>query len=221
MADFVAQMVLNDVTGGASFQGQDQMRIFNNTGFGLTNEVHDDGESYGGAMNDLLVEAMRLDGKRGLVKVTDLTLETMRLTRNNPELTANGWFDHMLFSDDLGNEPIRHSGELKDLIFKALAGRNFNLNGAPTAVYTLRNGKDELTAVGPGSRPRPINVNLKETETASYELSVNLKSTETYSFKYPVTVKVQLRGDPFRGRFTGWARRINRFFIRSTLRPIR
>jgi hypothetical protein len=39
MADFVAQLVVNDVTGGTDFPGKYAMRIFNNTGYYLTNEV--------------------------------------------------------------------------------------------------------------------------------------------------------------------------------------
>jgi len=199
MADFVAQLVVDDVTQGVDFPGKYAMRIFNKTGFNLTNEVHDDGEAYGGAMNDMLRSALKAQGRQGLVKVTDLTLEAMRLARNHPALTANDWFERMLFSDDLGNPPLRTSGELRPLIIGALAGRNFSLGGAPVARFTLKHGADEVTATGPGSRPNPIPVRIQETETKSFPLSVALLSTAAYSFRYPITVKVQLRGGPLQG----------------------
>ncbi len=199
MADFVAQMVLTDVAGEANFPGKFDQRIFNQTGFLLTNEVHDDGEAYGGSMNDILRFAIARFGRKGLEKVTNLTLETMRLTRNHPHLTAGDWFEHMVFADSLGSRGVREQGELKDLIMRALNGRNFVFNGGTPAKFTMRNGTEEVTATGPGSRPKPIKHTLKETETASYKLEVNLQNSPTYNFKFPVTVKVSLRGGPLQG----------------------
>lgn len=198
MADFVAQLVLNDVSGGAPFPGKEGLRIFNNMGFHLTNEVHDDGEAYGGAMNDLLRGAMAKYGRPGLEKVTDLTLEAMRLTRNHPGLTATDWFEHMLFADSLGSRN-RRPGELKNLILQALNGRNFVFGAAQPASFTLKNGADEVTSTGPGSRPRPIVHKIAETDTVSYQLQVSLKSTGAYHFKYPVKVQVELRNGPLQG----------------------
>lgn len=198
MADFVAQLVLNDLTGGLSFPGKEKLRIFNSTGFHLTNEVHDDGEAYGGAMNDLLRNAMAAFGRDGLVKVTDLTLESMRLTRNHPNLTANDWFDHMLFADSLGSR-VRKSGELKDLIVKSLNGRNFVFGAASPASFVLKNGNDEVTSKSLGSRNNPIKLKLKEIEKANYTLSVSLKNGANYSFKFPVTVKVEYKKGALQG----------------------
>ncbi len=199
MADFVAQLVLNDLAGQVSYPGKEDERIFNQTGFLLTNEVHDDGEAYGGSMNDLLIGAISKFGRPGLVKVADLTLEAMRLTRNHPHLTAGDWFEHMLFADSLGNGNVRKAGELKDLVMKALNGRNFVFNGQTPALYTLKNGDTVVTDKGPGSRGNPIKHTLTETETASYSLEVSLKNSPTYQFKFPVTVKVVLQGGPLQG----------------------
>ena len=198
MADFVAQLVLNDVTGGKPFEGKEHLRIFNQTGFYLTNEVHDDGEAYGGSMNDLLIAAMTKYGRPGLTKVTDLTLETMRLTRNHPGLTAVDWFQHMLFADSLGAS-VRRPGELRDLIVKALAGRNFHLDTAPVAQFALKNGNDEILAGAPGSRQNPIRVKMAQSEAKSYHMSVQLKSSTSYSFKYPISIKVVFQGGPLQG----------------------
>jgi len=199
MADFLAQLVIKEVTQGKTFDGYEKMRILNHTGFYLTSESHDDGEAYGGTMNDILEKAMAKEGLVGLKKVTDLTLEAMRLTRNHPALTANDWFSHMLFADERGNLPLRKSGELRDFILDSLSGRNFSLEGEPTASFTLKNGEEEITASGPGSRNRPINIELQSDETADYSLSVNLKSSANYQFKFPVTIKVQLRQGPIQG----------------------
>lgn len=199
MADFVAQLVINEVTSGSTFTGKDNLRIFNHTAFHLTNESHDDGEAYGGAMNDMLVAAMALEGRVGLQKVTDLTLEAMRLTRNHPGLTANGWFDHMLFADDVGHLPVRRPGEMRRLIIDALAGRNFNLDGAPVATFELKHAGLDVTATSAGSRANPIPVRLAAYESKAYTINVQLKNTPTYEFQFPVTVKVSLRGGPIQG----------------------
>lgn len=198
MADFVAQLVLNDVTTEA-FPGKDKMRILNNTGFYLTNEVHDDGEAYGGSLNDLLEAAMEAHGKAGLVKVSDLTLDAMRLARNHPGLSAVDWFERMLFADEMGNPPVREPGELRGLILRSLGGRNFNLDGSPAARFVMKNGDAEVSSTGPGSRPNPIPVRLAPAATASYRLNVSLEGTPTYAFRYPVTIRVGLRGGPLQG----------------------
>jgi len=199
MADFIAQLIVNDLTGGLEFPGKRAMRIFNNTGYYLTNEVHDDGEAYGGSMNDLLETAMARFGKDGLKKVTDLTMETMRLTRNHPELTAVDWFQHMLFADELGRPGVRQSGELREIILKALSGRNFNMDAMAPASLIVRNGTEELSSTGPGSRNNPIKVKLEDQKHAEFNLEVAVKNSSTYQFKFPVTVRVNYKGGALQG----------------------
>lgn len=84
MADFVAELAIQTVTKGQPFEGSENFRIVNTTGFSFTNEVHDDGEAYGGSMRDLLMASRAQHGLEGFQKVGDLTMETMRLCRNNP-----------------------------------------------------------------------------------------------------------------------------------------
>jgi hypothetical protein len=200
MADFVAQLVITDVTGNQPFDGSELFRIVNRTGFHLTNEVHDDGEAYGGAMKDMLDAAIARFGVRdGLTKMADLTLESMRLTRNHPSLDANGWFGHMLFADELGRKGVRGPGELKEMIIKALNGRNFNMDGSASALLTLKNGSSEVTSSGPGSRNNPIKVSLNEQKSAEFNLDISVKNSATYKFKFPVTVKVNYSGGALEG----------------------
>ena len=200
MADFVAALVIANVTDAKPFEGSDDFRIINKTGFLLTNEVHDDGEAYGGAMKDFLDAAIaRYGALTGTTKVTDVILEAMRLSRNNPGLTAQDWFNHVLFADQLGHEGIRTPGELSGLVTQALAGRNFTFDGKAPATYTLKNGGDEVTSRGPGSRNNPIRLNLGAAEKASFHMNVNLASSEAYRFEYPVTIKVFTRSGPLQG----------------------
>ncbi len=199
MADFLAQLIIHAVTEGKPYEGLERMRIINQTGFNLTNEVHDDGEAYGGTMNDFLLLAISKFGhKEGLLKVTDLTLEAMRLSRNHPGLAAQDWFNHMLFADEIKGTG-RQVGELSDLLVTALKGRNYAFTDEPTAKYMLINGEDEVTAETPGSRDQPILSEIKSTEQVSYSMHVRLKNTETYKFKFPVTVRVQYEGGPIQG----------------------
>jgi hypothetical protein len=193
MADFVAELVVEAVTKNQPFPGHEGFRIINNTGFNLTNEVHDDGESYGGALRDLLVAAMARDGLKGLHKVSDLTMETMRLTRDNPALTAGGWFNHMLFADQLGRKGVRAPGELGALVREALASRNFSFDDQGLATYKLKANGAEIDAGKPGSRGFEIRHELAAGEKVTYEMAVELKDGNAYKFQYPVTVRVEYR----------------------------
>ncbi len=199
MADFIASLVVTKVTNGLPFPGQESFRIVNNTAFFLTNESHDDGEAYGGAMFDLLSAARVKYGELGTVKVADLTIEAMRLTRNHPSLTAPDWFSHMLFADELGREQLRAPGELKELILKALAGRNFAFDETKAASFELKHNDKPVGPADVGSRYKPIKVSLKANETAKYTLQVRAKESADYSFRYPVTVKVSYRGAAIQG----------------------
>jgi hypothetical protein len=199
MADFLAALVTEKLTNGRTFPGKDDFRIVNKTGFFLTNEVHDDGEAYGGAMYDLMVNAQAKFGMNGVVKVTDLTMEAMRLSRNHPGLTASDWFNRMLFADEMGNGNVRAAGELNALIQGSLAGRNFSFDGKGVATFDLKYEGEEVTATALGSRERPIAVPLKKADKATYTVKVKAKGTEAYPLPYPLTVKVVLRGGPLQG----------------------
>jgi hypothetical protein len=201
MADFVAQLVVQDVTGGASFEGSEDFRILNQIGFHLTNESHDDGEAYGGAMHDILKQAWALWGRDGLRKVTDLTMEAMRLTRNHPALTANDWFEHMLYADELGRQNLRAPGELRGVILEALRTRNFQ--DAPAKFTVLQQAalmpEFELTDKSVGSRYNPHMATLKADEKATFELNMQLFSSGAFQFHYPVRIEVGLNGGPLQG----------------------
>lgn len=203
MADFVAAIVVADVTGGTPFPGSDDFRIVNKTGFHLTNESHDDGEAYGGAMKDLLDQAMVKWGRDGIHKVADLTLQSMRLTRNHPALTAENWFAHMFFADSLGQTGVREKGELTPMIVSALNGRNFGLDGSEPAKFDLLLETDKgLTPVSDaneGSRRNPVKVAIKDGQSVNKTIRISLASSKAYAFNYPVKVRVQLNGGPLQG----------------------
>jgi hypothetical protein len=199
MADFCAALVIQDIMKDQVYPGSQDYRIINNTGFALTNEVHDDGESYGGTMRDILELSLKKFGpETGLAKMVDLTMETMRLTRNNPGLTAQGWFSHMLFADELSSE-FRDAGDMTDIINQGLASRNFSWDGKNAAQFTVKNGDTVVTPDTEGSREHPIRLKLAPDEKVSYNLKVSLKSIPTYQFQYPVTVKVEYHAGALQG----------------------
>jgi hypothetical protein len=199
MADFLAQIVVMDVMKGVPFAGADNFRIINRTGFNLTNEVHDDGEAYGGAMYDMLVAAQEKFGfDEGLKKMSDLTFETMRYCRSHQSLDANGWFNHMLFSDELGSNE-RESFEFKEIILKALDQRNFSFTGEKIASFDVLINGEELNSNDPGARNNPINISLNPEELKAYEVNLSLGASEKFSFKYPVVVKVEYKKSPLQG----------------------
>jgi hypothetical protein len=199
IADLIAQFVVGDVTNNQPFDGAGDFRIINKTGFFLTNEVHDDGEAYGGAMNDLLTAAIKQYGRAGLTKVTDLVFEALRLCRNHPGLTAQAWFSHMLFADELGRTGVRAPGELSAMILAALAGRNFSMEGATPANFVVKMGNGELSSTGPGSRENPIKVKLPTVGKVKYVLRVQVRNGANYQFKFPVQVRVGFNSGPLQG----------------------
>jgi hypothetical protein len=201
MADFVAQLVVQDVTSGIPFPGSDTFRIMNHTGFNLTNEVHDDGEAYGGVMKDFMDAVIAKNPKNGLKQVTDVILETMRLTRDYPGLSAADWFNHILFADQLGRPGVRLPGELSSSLLAVLNGRNFHLDGTSVAEFKLVNegAKQEVLANTPGSRQTPNQLTIAKDAEASFDVSATLKSSGDYHFQYPVTVKIQFTGGPIQG----------------------
>jgi hypothetical protein len=175
MADFVAALVIEKSTGGKPFDGSDKFRIINNMGFHLTNEVHDDGEAYGGAMRDLMVAAKEKFGP------------------------AEECFDHMVFADQLGHEPIRKSGELKELILSSLGSRNFVFGEQKPAQFTISYAGKSVEAGTDGSRQKPIPVTLAETETATYPIQIAVQDGDIYKYQFPLTIRVSFEGGPLQG----------------------
>ncbi len=198
MADFLAKIIVEEQTGGVDFPGKEDFRIINETGFYLTNEFHDEGESYGGAMGDMLKVVVAQTGKTGLSAFTDLTLETMRLTRNHPMLTARGWFEHMIYADELGSA-VRQSGEFKAVIEDSLRARNFSFESSfAPAEMKVTFGSTELTNISPGSRDNVL-APCSQTGSVEYDLSVALSSGTADFIKFPATVKVEYKKGALQG----------------------
>jgi hypothetical protein len=198
MADFVASIVLEHQTDGKLFPGKNNFRIINETGFYLTNEFHDEGESYGGAMNDMLLTVISYEGKTGLSAFTDLTLEAMRLTRNHPSLSASNWFEMMIYADSLGSS-VRAPGKFKQLINDALASRNFSFSNSfkPADMKVTFNGT-ELTANSLASREKPLTP-CGENGVAAFDLKISLTSGDANFIKFPSTVKVEYKKGALQG----------------------
>jgi hypothetical protein len=190
MADFTADIVIRTVVGNTDFPGRSKMRINNHTGFLLTNEVHDDGEAYGGSMHDILNAAMDRWGIEGVHKVADLTLETMRLTRHHPHLTAADFFDHMLFADELGRPGVRESGELRTLISQSLASRNFVRGSEIAANLSLTHDGKEVLAGKPGSRDFEIPLELGADESKALPIQFSVTDGTHYKFHYPLKARL-------------------------------
>ena len=198
MADFVASIVVEEQTEGKPFPGKNGFRIINETGFYLTNEFHDEGEAYGGAMNDMLLTAISYEGKAGLTAFADLTMETMRLTRNHPSLSAASWFEHMIYADSLGSS-FRAPGKFKQMIVDSLASRNFSFaKSFQPAKMTVTYEGTELTQDSPASREKP----LKPCGTdgvVAYDLKVALTAGDANFIKFPATVKVEYKKGALQG----------------------
>jgi hypothetical protein len=207
MADFVAKIVVEDQTNSEDFPGKYNFRIENNTGFYVTNELHDGGEAYGGVMKDMLIDAIKANGRAGLTGFADLTLETMRLTRNHPNLTPRGWFEHMVYADGLGSS-VRAPGEYTAIINEALAARNFAFSSSfKPAEMNVKYGNMVLTSTSQASREKPIKA-CDASGTASYELKVALTSGDSNFITFPATVKVEYLKGALQGALK-WAGEAN------------
>lgn len=203
MADFLAMLVVEHQTSGISFPGKNDFRIINKTGFYLTNEFHDEGEAYGGAMNDMLLKTIEKSGREGLYDFTDLTLEAMRLTRNHPSLSAKSWFEHMLIADELGSE-VRDPNQFKEIILDALTSRNFAFTKEfSPAVMKVTFGGIELTNSSLASRERPMQACGQNGEV-KVDLNVELTSGDSNFIKFPAIVKVEYKKGALQGAIK-WA----------------
>jgi hypothetical protein len=198
VADFIAQIIVEHQTQGRAFPGKDFFRIINETGFYLTNEFHDEGEAYGGAMNDMLMTAISYEGKAGLIGFTDLTLEAMRLTRNHPALNAAGWFEHMLYADELGSS-VRSPGKFHSIIVNALKARNFAFSKSfRPAKMKITFNNTELTNDSPASREKPLTL-CGPNGIISYDLNLTLSGEETKFITFPAIVKVEYKKGALQG----------------------
>lgn len=198
MADFLAQIVLEHQTEGVQFPGKEKMRILNDIGFDLTNEFHDEGEAYGGAMNDMLLTIISYEGNDGLHAFTDLTLEAMRLARNHPKLTAAKWFELMLYADSLGSS-VRPAGKYQDLINGALVSRNFSFDQAfRPARMEMKFNNTELTSVSMGSRSNPIKA-CDPSGIVSFDLNLALTGGDSNFITFPAIVKVEYQKGALQG----------------------
>lgn len=202
MADFIAKLIIQETTHGETFEGISDLRINNKTGFHLSNEEHDDGEAYGGAMSDILDLSIKKWGSDlGLRKMIDLTLDTMRLSRNHPGLTANDWFSHMLYADKLGKINTREKNEMSSLIINALNSRNFSFNSDKPARLIVFDGNHELDDESTGSRYNPNEhfldkINKKE---ITYNLDISVQDGEFFHFNYPLKLEIQFNGGALQG----------------------
>lgn len=198
MADFLANVIVEYLTDGENFPGKNDFRIINETGFYLTNEFHDEGEAYGGAMNDMLLKVISLEGKKGLIAFADLTIEAMRLSRNHPSLSAPNWFEQMIYADSLGSK-FREAGKYKDIIVEALKSRNFSFSSSfSPANMTVTFGDTVLTDASEASRERPLTP-CGEDGVVSYDLKVELTSGQSEFIKFPATIKVEYQKGALQG----------------------
>ncbi|MFN8369249.1 MAG: hypothetical protein U0T83_01355 [Bacteriovoracaceae bacterium] len=202
MADFIAHIIITAETKGKRFKGDNLLRIVNNTHFGMTNEIHDDGEAYGGMLKDILDQAISKFGfSLGLNKVTDLVLESMRLTRDHPALSAVIWTEHLLFVDSLGRKGLREPSELKEIILKVIKGRNLRLDGVAGAKFHLINKIDnqEVENSANGTRNSPIDVGYLGKKTKTFKIHIELSESDVFKFNFPITLRVQYQGGPLQG----------------------
>ena len=197
MADFVAKLIVEHQTKGTDFPGKYDFRIMNNTGLYVTNEYHDDGEAYGGAMNDMLAAVVKLEGRKGLFAFTDLTLEAMRLTRNHPGLSASLWFEHMLYADELGSS-VRAPGQYSALIHEALADRNFSFSkDFKPAKMKIETRYGVLTESSMGSRN--VVAPICDVSESTIDMTLSLTSGDSQFIKFPAIVKVEYKKGALQG----------------------
>lgn len=198
MADFIAHLVVEDVTLGEDFPGRSSQRIFNNIAFHLTNEVHDDGEAYGGALKQILDAALVRYGRRGLPMTADLILEAMRLTRDHPEMTAEVFFANVQFADRLGRKGLRVPMAFHDIVAQALAARNFQPEERRARLVLIHEGK-AVDADTAGARGYEIPVHLAANESTSKTIEVQVLEPVAGFFQWPLTLEIGFRGGALQG----------------------
>ena len=211
MADTLAQLIVFGQLGKASFENDKYQRINNNTWFNVTNETHDDGEAYGGAMNDFTLKAIKRWGfLEGLARSSDLIFETMRFTRDNPAVNQDVWFEEMKYVDSLtrsvAGAPNRKPGEMSELINAALTSRNYSPGKLSADMKVLVGENEILTSESTGSYSKPFEFKADGTRQ-KVSFKVSFKDGETTQFQFPVTLRVvyfRMPGSVGPIPFDGW-----------------
>jgi hypothetical protein len=198
VADFFAEIGLRHGHYHDNFPGWNARRILNSIGFFLTNEVHDDGEPYGGVLADLLFTLCREQGdETGLKKSADLVFAAMRFSRDHPELSEQNWYENLLYADELGHDPVRQPGELREAITQSFQRRNFSPRPAERLQFTLENQGEAVEAGKRGSRDTPIELTFGANETAhTYPVTVRFSAGSTPG---PYTIEVDYKTGALQG----------------------
>lgn len=186
IADFFAEVMIQATSFQKDFPGREQQRIYNSTPFGMSNESHDDGEAFGGAMKAVLDQAIAQWGEEGVAKTADLLLEAMRFTRNHPSLDEQEWFEKLKFADTRGSA-IRAAGEFTALLDNAFHGRNFTQDGSELAQF-----KVEIDGRTLGPNVDIPNETYKYTigTPKEFDLKVTLLDGADFQFRFPMRVVI-------------------------------
>ena len=194
IADFAAELVLRGFNRGTLHPVYSNRRINNSTAFGLTNESHDDGEAYGGALKDILEKRKQTEGHMGYRKVSDMVLDAMRLTRRFPNMTLNEWYESLMLSDSLGRVGIREKNELATDIAEAFAARNFIYNQPAQTKLNIYHNDLLVDESSKGSRYSPYLLDFTGNESGQMALTVQLKLEQMDGqYQFPMKVKVSFK----------------------------
>ncbi|MBF0443593.1 MAG: hypothetical protein HQK54_16930, partial [Oligoflexales bacterium] len=198
MSDFIAEIGMRAHGYESNYPGYDKRRILNSIQFNLTNEIHDDGEAFGGVLKDILDSVMVKDRKRGLVKVGDLIFEAMRFVRDHPDLDAGNWFKALLFADELGKASVREPTELAPHIVAAFQKRNFPLTGTGVSFDLVYNGQS-VDPEKAGSRSSPIRVEMAEMEEKDFQVVTAVRDGSSISLELPIRMEIHFQTGALQG----------------------
>lgn len=192
IADFAAEMALRGYYKNQIPEAIKQRRIVNGIGFQLTSEAHDDGEAYGGSLNDLMERKIAQDGFIGYAKVSDMVLDAMRLTRHSSDLSLLEWYEALVLADELGKSNLRAPQEFSTMLPEIFAHRNYVYQQAPSATMTLTYEGHEVTDSGLASRSEPIATQVAEGQSQKFALQLKVVSAGDI-YKYPLKVLVSYK----------------------------
>lgn len=187
VADFFAEIILQATSFQKDFPGKEQQRIYKSTPFGMSNQSHDDGEAFGGAMKSVLDQAIEAFGEEGVGKTADLLLESMRFTRNHPKLDEQEWFEKLKFSDTRGSS-VRESGEFSNILDNAFKGRNFTADGKELAEFKVEiDGRVLGPNIDAANETRKYTIGTPK----EFDLKVTLVDGADFQFRFPMRVVIE------------------------------
>jgi hypothetical protein len=189
-SDFISHFVFRARGFSEDYPYYKSERIYSEAIFNIANQVHDDGEAFGGTLKDILEEKIKSDGPAAFPKTLELVFTTLKFIRGSIKMSEQEFFHTMGLVDNIPTQ-TREAGEFAQIISDVLQKRNFSLMDSEQTTLEVKINGMEASVRGDGSYNYPFK--FKENPNATHEITLSLKLIEKKAFAVPYPYQMSLR----------------------------